>query len=54
MPIMTKRVPVFSGADGIQGDPLYYERVVVQIQHGRHVVVYPKERATARSRPPAR
>lgn len=37
-----------------KGDPLYYERVVVQIQNGRHVVVYPKERATAPSRPPAR
>jgi branched-chain amino acid transport system substrate-binding protein len=30
-----------------KGDPLFYERVVVQIQNGRHVVVYPKERATA-------
>jgi branched-chain amino acid transport system substrate-binding protein len=28
-----------------KGDPLYYERVVVQIQNGRHVVVYPKTRA---------
>ncbi len=37
-----------------KGDPLYYERVVVQIQNGRRVVVYPKERATAPSRPPAR
>lgn len=30
-----------------KGDPLYYERVIVQIQGGRHVVVYPKDRATA-------
>jgi branched-chain amino acid transport system substrate-binding protein len=30
-----------------KGDPLHYERVVVQIQDGRHVVVYPRERATA-------
>lgn len=36
------------------GDPLFYERVVVQIQGGRHVVVYPKERATAPARYPAR
>jgi len=33
-----------------RGDPLFYERVIVQIQGGRHVVVYPRERATA---PPA-
>ena len=33
-----------------KGDPLYYERVVVQIQNGRHVVVYPRERATAPAR----
>ncbi|MBI4589811.1 MAG: ABC transporter substrate-binding protein [Candidatus Rokubacteria bacterium] len=36
------------------GDPLFYERVVVQIQGGRHVVVYPKARATAPARYPAR
>ena len=36
------------------GDPLFYERVVVQIQGGKHVVVYPKERATAPVRYPAR
>ncbi len=36
------------------GDPLFYERVVVQIQGGRHVVVYPKERATAPARYPAK
>lgn len=30
------------------GDPLFYERVIVQIQGGRHVVVYPKAAATAR------
>jgi len=36
------------------GDPLHYERVVIQIQGGRHVVVYPKERATAPARYPAR
>lgn len=35
------------------GDPLFYERVVVQIQDGRHVVVYPKDRATAPARYPA-
>jgi hypothetical protein len=36
------------------GEPLFYERVVVQIQNGRHVVVYPRERATAAARYPAR
>jgi branched-chain amino acid transport system substrate-binding protein len=36
------------------GDPLFYERVVVQIQGGRLVVVYPKERATATARYPSR
>jgi branched-chain amino acid transport system substrate-binding protein len=30
-----------------KGDPLHYERVIVQIQSGRHVVVYPPERAAA-------
>ena len=30
------------------GDPVAYERVIVQIQGGRHVVVYPKAAATAR------
>jgi branched-chain amino acid transport system substrate-binding protein len=30
-----------------QGEPMAYERVVVQIQQGRHVVVYPKEAASA-------
>jgi len=30
-----------------QGDPVAYERVVVQVQRGRHVVVYPREVATA-------
>ncbi len=30
------------------GDPRFYERVVVQIQGGRHVVVYPPGAATAR------
>ena len=30
-----------------QGEPMAYERVVVQIQRGRHVVVYPKEAASA-------
>ncbi len=30
-----------------QGDPRGYERVVVQVQRGRHVVVYPREAATA-------
>ncbi len=28
------------------GDPLYYTRVVFQIQNGTHVVIYPKERST--------
>ncbi len=37
-----------------RGDPLFYERVVIQIQNGRHVVVYPKERATAPARYPAK
>ncbi|MFQ5828126.1 MAG: ABC transporter substrate-binding protein [Candidatus Methylomirabilia bacterium] len=36
------------------GDPLFHERVVVQIQNAKHVVVYPKERATARVRYPGR
>jgi len=36
------------------GDPLFYERVIVQIQNGKHVVVYPRERATAAARYPAR
>jgi branched-chain amino acid transport system substrate-binding protein len=30
------------------GDPLFYRRVIVQIQGGRHVVVYPPGAATAR------
>ena len=30
------------------GDPLFYQRVIVQIQGGRHVVVYPPGIATAR------
>ena len=30
------------------GDPLFYQRVIVQIQGGRHVVVYPPGAATAR------
>lgn len=30
-----------------QGEPVAYERVVVQVQQGRHVVVYPREAATA-------
>jgi branched-chain amino acid transport system substrate-binding protein len=30
-----------------KGDPLHYERVIVQIQGGRYVVVYPPERAAA-------
>jgi branched-chain amino acid transport system substrate-binding protein len=29
------------------GDPLHYERVIVQVQAGRHVVVYPPAAATA-------
>ena len=37
-----------------RGDPIFYERVVIQIQGGRHVVVYPGERATAPTRYPAR
>ena len=37
-----------------KGDPLFYERVIVQIQSGRHVVVYPRDRATAPAQPPAR
>ncbi len=36
------------------GDPLFYERVIVQIQNGKHVVVYPRERATAVARYPVR
>jgi branched-chain amino acid transport system substrate-binding protein len=30
------------------GDPLFYQRIIVQIQGGRHVVVYPPGAATAR------
>jgi branched-chain amino acid transport system substrate-binding protein len=36
-----------------QGDPRHYGRVVVQIQGGRHVVVYPPAAATAALRYPA-
>ncbi|MBI4608175.1 MAG: ABC transporter substrate-binding protein [Candidatus Rokubacteria bacterium] len=36
------------------GDPLFYERVIIQIQGGRHLVVYPKDRASAPVRYPAR
>jgi branched-chain amino acid transport system substrate-binding protein len=36
------------------GDPVAYERVVVQIQNGRHVVVYPPRYATASPKYPAR
>jgi branched-chain amino acid transport system substrate-binding protein len=31
-----------------RGDPLFYERVIVQVQERRHVVVYPLAAATAR------
>ncbi len=37
-----------------KGDPLYYERVIVQIQNGRHAVVYPRDRATASPQLPTR
>jgi len=33
-----------------RGDPISYERVILQIQDGRHVVVWPKERAQAAAR----
>ena len=33
-----------------RGDPVSYERVILQIQDGRHVVVWPKERAHAAAR----
>jgi branched-chain amino acid transport system substrate-binding protein len=33
-----------------RGDPVSYERVILQIQDGRHVVVWPKERAQAAAR----
>lgn len=36
-----------------RGDPLYYERVITQIQGGRHVVVYPPNRATGKAIYPA-
>jgi branched-chain amino acid transport system substrate-binding protein len=36
------------------GDPLYYQRVIVQVQHGRHMVVYPPDVATGRLMPPPR
>lgn len=32
-----------------KGDPLYYPRVLFQIQNGTHVVVYPLDRATAKA-----
>lgn len=35
-----------------QGDPLFYDRVIVQVQGGRHVVVYPPAVARARLVPP--
>lgn len=35
------------------GDPREYRRVVIQIQEGRHVVVYPPDRATGPARLPA-
>jgi branched-chain amino acid transport system substrate-binding protein len=35
------------------GDPLHYGRVIVQVQSGRHVVVYPPAAATARAIVPA-
>jgi branched-chain amino acid transport system substrate-binding protein len=35
-----------------RGDPVEYDRVVVQIQQGRHVVVYPEGVAAARFTPP--
>src|SRR5439155_1497374 len=34
-----------------KGEPLFYERVIVQIQQGRHVVVYPRARAAAPAAP---
>jgi branched-chain amino acid transport system substrate-binding protein len=37
-----------------RGEPLFYERVIVQVQNGRHLVVYPPARATAPIRFPAR
>jgi branched-chain amino acid transport system substrate-binding protein len=33
---------------GPTGDPLHYQRVIVQIQSGKHVVVYPSAAATAK------
>jgi len=30
-----------------RGDPVSYERVILQIQDGRHIVVWPKQRAQA-------
>ena len=33
-----------------RGDPVSYERVILQIQDGRHVVVWPQERAQAAAR----
>ena len=32
-----------------KGDPLSYQRVLIQIQNGRHVVVYPLERASGKA-----
>jgi branched-chain amino acid transport system substrate-binding protein len=36
------------------GDPLFYRHVIVQVQGGKFVVVYPKDRATGRYVYPAR
>ena len=36
-----------------RGDPMFYERVILQIQHGSPMVVYPPARATARAVYPA-
>jgi branched-chain amino acid transport system substrate-binding protein len=48
------QTPMGRVAFDAHGDPVAYERVVLQIQDGRHVVVYPPARATARARVPTR
>ncbi|MBI4168369.1 MAG: ABC transporter substrate-binding protein [Acidobacteria bacterium] len=47
------RLPMGRVAFAENGEPREYRRVVIQIQGGRYVVVYPPDRATGRARLPA-
>lgn len=47
------RLPIGRVAFTPTGDPQEYRRLVIQIQEGRHVVVYPPDRATGPARLPA-